>query len=129
AFQEHTVEKNIAEYIKKEFDAKYGHSWHCIVGRNFGTRIDLVFPSSTFCHTYFMFCFMGFFTISELPCVTYVSFYKCNPLENGSWTMPFQVVWFFKCTFGCAGSYVTHEAKHFIYFYMDSKAVLLFKSG
>ncbi|URE02948.1 60S ribosomal protein L18 [Musa troglodytarum] len=30
AFQEHTVEKNIAEYIKKEFDAKYGHSWHCI---------------------------------------------------------------------------------------------------
>ncbi|URE02949.1 60S ribosomal protein L18 [Musa troglodytarum] len=35
AFQEHTVEKNIAEYIKKEFDAKYGHSWHCIVGRNF----------------------------------------------------------------------------------------------
>ncbi|CAL9103061.1 uncharacterized protein LOC135674383 [Musa acuminata AAA Group] len=62
AFQEHTVEKNIAEYIKKEFDAKYGQSWHCIVGRNFG-------------------------------------------------------------------SYVTHEAKHFIYFYMDSKAVLLFKSG
>lgn len=33
------------------------------------------------------------------------------------------------CTSGCAGSYVTHEAKHFIYFYMDSKAVLLFKSG
>ncbi|XP_042416071.1 dynein light chain 1, cytoplasmic-like [Zingiber officinale] len=62
AFQEHAVEKNIAEHIKKEFDARYGQSWHCIVGRNFG-------------------------------------------------------------------SFVTHESKHFIYLYVDSKAVLLFKSG
>lgn len=27
------------------------------------------------------------------------------------------------------GSYVTHETNHFIYFYLDQKAVLLFKSG
>ncbi|XP_073283644.1 uncharacterized protein [Primulina huaijiensis] len=27
------------------------------------------------------------------------------------------------------GSYVTHETNHFVYFYLDSKAVLLFKSG
>jgi len=27
------------------------------------------------------------------------------------------------------GSYVTHEAKHFIYFYVGHFAVLLFKSG
>jgi dynein light chain LC8-type len=27
------------------------------------------------------------------------------------------------------GSYVTHETKHFIYFYMGPMAVLLFKSG
>ncbi len=26
-------------------------------------------------------------------------------------------------------SYVTHESKHFIYFYMGQVAVLLFKSG
>ena len=28
-----------------------------------------------------------------------------------------------------AGSYVTHETKHFIYFYLGPVAVLLFKSG
>lgn len=30
---------------------------------------------------------------------------------------------------GDAGSYVTHETKHFIYFYLGQVAVLLFKSG
>ncbi|RZC94074.1 hypothetical protein C5167_016772 [Papaver somniferum] len=62
AFQKHNVEKDIAEYIKKEFDKKHGPTWHCIVGRNFG-------------------------------------------------------------------SYVTHETNHFVYFYLDQKAILLFKSG
>lgn len=28
-----------------------------------------------------------------------------------------------------AGSYVTHETKHFIYFYLGPVAILLFKSG
>ncbi|EHA8589084.1 putative dynein light chain 1, cytoplasmic-like [Cocos nucifera] len=35
AFDKDTVEKGIAEYIKKEFDKKHGPTWHCIVGRNF----------------------------------------------------------------------------------------------
>ena len=52
----------LAAYIKKEFDKKYNPTWHCIVGRNFG-------------------------------------------------------------------SYVTHETKHFIYFYLGQVAILLFKSG
>ncbi|PSR92574.1 Dynein light chain like [Actinidia chinensis var. chinensis] len=62
AFEKHNVEKDVAEYMKKEFDKKHGPTWHCIVGKNFG-------------------------------------------------------------------SYVTHETNHFVYFYLDSKAVLLFKSG
>ncbi|MQM01564.1 hypothetical protein Taro_034314 [Colocasia esculenta] len=62
AFEKYGVEKDIAEQIKKEFDKNYGPTWHCIVGRNFG-------------------------------------------------------------------SYVTHETNHFIYFYLDQKAILLFKSG
>ncbi|XP_043711712.1 dynein light chain 2, cytoplasmic [Telopea speciosissima] len=62
AFEKNTVEKDIAEHIKKEFDKKHGPTWHCIVGRNFG-------------------------------------------------------------------SYVTHETNHFVYFYLDQKAILLFKSG
>ena len=60
--EKYNIEKDIAAYIKKEFDKKYYPTWHCIVGRNFG-------------------------------------------------------------------SYVTHETKHFIYFYLGQVAVLLFKSG
>ncbi|VEL31250.1 unnamed protein product [Protopolystoma xenopodis] len=30
------IEKDIAAYLKKEFDKKYGPTWHCVVGRNFG---------------------------------------------------------------------------------------------
>ncbi|XP_041475799.1 dynein light chain 1, cytoplasmic-like [Lytechinus variegatus] len=56
------VEKDIAAHIKKEFDKTHEPTWHCIVGRNFG-------------------------------------------------------------------SYVTHETKCFIYFYIGQKAFLLFKSG
>jgi dynein light chain LC8-type len=62
ALEKYNIEKDIAAYIKKEFDKKYSPTWHCIVGRNFG-------------------------------------------------------------------SYVTHETKHFIYFYLGQVAVLLFKSG
>ncbi|KAM7488143.1 hypothetical protein LguiB_025627 [Lonicera macranthoides] len=62
AFEKNGVEKDVAEHIKKEFDKKHGPTWHCIVGKNFG-------------------------------------------------------------------SYVTHETNHFVYFYLDTKAVLLFKSG
>ncbi|KAK4744548.1 hypothetical protein SAY87_010860 [Trapa incisa] len=35
AFEKHSVEKDVAEYIKKEFDKKHGPTWHCIVGKNF----------------------------------------------------------------------------------------------
>lgn len=62
AMEKFNIEKDIAAYIKKEFDKKYNPTWHCIVGRNFG-------------------------------------------------------------------SYVTHETKNFIYFYLGQVAILLFKSG
>ena len=62
ALEKYNIEKDIAAYIKKEFDKKHNPTWHCIVGRNFG-------------------------------------------------------------------SYVTHETKHFIYFYLGQVAILLFKSG
>ncbi|RRT56930.1 hypothetical protein B296_00035180 [Ensete ventricosum] len=69
SFEKHRLEKDIAEYIKKEFDKKYGATWHCIVAI------------------------------------------------------------LFNLASGRAGSYVTHETNHFLYFYVDLKAVLLFKSG
>ncbi|KAL4281616.1 hypothetical protein GQ457_03G014100 [Hibiscus cannabinus] len=35
AFENNSVEKDVAEHIKKEFDKRHGPTWHCIVGRNF----------------------------------------------------------------------------------------------
>jgi len=62
AMKANNVEKDIAQNIKKTFDQRYGNTWHCIVGRNFG-------------------------------------------------------------------SFVTHETKHFIYFYVGNLAVLLYKTA
>ncbi|TYG89479.1 hypothetical protein E1A91_A12G096700v1 [Gossypium mustelinum] len=39
AFEKNNVEKDVAEYSKKEFDKKHGPTWHCIVGRNFGYHV------------------------------------------------------------------------------------------
>ena len=39
AMDKFNVEKDIAAYVKKEFDKKYNTTWHCIVGRNFGSYI------------------------------------------------------------------------------------------
>jgi len=61
ALEKFNMEKDIAAYIKKEFDRLYGVTWHVVVGKNFG-------------------------------------------------------------------SFVTHETKHFIYFYVGPLAVLLWKS-
>nr|XP_054764361.1 dynein light chain 1, cytoplasmic-like [Lytechinus pictus] len=37
--QNKPVEKDVAAYIKKEFDNKYDSTWHCVVGRNFGSFV------------------------------------------------------------------------------------------
>ncbi len=36
AMSSQSVEKDIAASVKKQMDSKYGPTWHCIVGRNFG---------------------------------------------------------------------------------------------
>lgn len=38
ALEKYNIEKDIAAFVKKEFDKKYNPTWHCIVGRNFGER-------------------------------------------------------------------------------------------
>ena len=60
AISQCVVEKDIARLIKIDADNKFGQTWHCIVGRNFG-------------------------------------------------------------------SFVTHEANYFIFFYIDKLAILLFR--
>ncbi|KAJ9181894.1 hypothetical protein P3X46_005940 [Hevea brasiliensis] len=39
AFKKLNVQKDVAEHIKKEFDSRHGPTWHCIVGRNFGSSV------------------------------------------------------------------------------------------
>ncbi|RTG90834.1 dynein light chain LC8-type [Schistosoma bovis] len=39
ALEKYNIEKDIAAFIKKEFDRKYNPTWHCIVGRNFGSYV------------------------------------------------------------------------------------------
>jgi dynein light chain LC8-type len=36
------IEKDIAAFIKKEFDKKYNPTWHCIVGKNFITSTQTI---------------------------------------------------------------------------------------
>ncbi|RUS30700.1 dynein light chain type 1-domain-containing protein [Jimgerdemannia flammicorona] len=76
ALEKYNIEKDIAAYIKREFDKKYGPTWHCVVGRNFGSYVT-----------------------HEL------------------WTAVIVIL---------RGNVKT---KHFIYFYHDKIAILLFKSG
>lgn len=40
ALQKHTIERDVAAHIKKEFDRRHQPTWHCIVGRNFGTYVS-----------------------------------------------------------------------------------------
>ena len=39
ALDKYNIEKDIAAFIKKEFDKKYNPTWHCIVGRNWGSCV------------------------------------------------------------------------------------------
>jgi dynein light chain LC8-type len=39
AMEKCNIEKDIAAYIKKEFDKKHNPTWHCVVGRNFGSYV------------------------------------------------------------------------------------------
>ncbi|ONH69833.1 Dynein light chain 1, cytoplasmic [Cyberlindnera fabianii] len=39
ALADHKIEKDIAAQIKKEMDSTYGHTWHVIVGKNFGSYV------------------------------------------------------------------------------------------
>ncbi|GAA5952062.1 hypothetical protein JCM21900_006240 [Sporobolomyces salmonicolor] len=37
AMTAHDIEKDIAAYIKRDFDKRFGPTWHVVVGKNFGS--------------------------------------------------------------------------------------------
>ncbi|VDO64450.1 unnamed protein product [Schistosoma curassoni] len=41
ACERFTDDRDIAKYIKQEFDKRYGGTWQCVVGKRFGWDSDL----------------------------------------------------------------------------------------
>lgn len=39
ALEKFSVEKDMAAHIKKECDRRFGHTWHVVVGKNFGSYV------------------------------------------------------------------------------------------
>jgi dynein light chain LC8-type len=39
ALEKYNIEKDIAAHIKKDFDKRYGATWHVVVGKNFGSYV------------------------------------------------------------------------------------------
>lgn len=37
AMEKFNMEKDMAAFLKKEFDKKYSPTWNCIVGKSYGT--------------------------------------------------------------------------------------------
>lgn len=44
ALEKFNIEKDIAAFIKKEFDKKYNPTWHCIVGKHLAPLQPLTAP-------------------------------------------------------------------------------------
>lgn len=39
ALSRHSVLREIAGSVKKEFDKEFGSTWHCVVGKSFGSYV------------------------------------------------------------------------------------------
>ncbi|TIA83271.1 hypothetical protein E3P98_00883 [Wallemia ichthyophaga] len=39
ALEKYNIEKDIASFIKKEFDRVHGATWHVVVGKSFGSFV------------------------------------------------------------------------------------------
>ena len=39
ALEKFSIEKDVAAHIKRAFDVKFHPTWHCVVGRNFGSYV------------------------------------------------------------------------------------------
>ncbi|KAH9282384.1 Dynein light chain 1, cytoplasmic [Echinococcus granulosus] len=74
ALEKYTIEKDIASHIKKEFDRRYGPTWHCVVGRNFGSYV-----------THEIRNFLYFYRLNSIHEGT---FFPSAPLWNNSYRLP-----------------------------------------
>ena len=90
---------DIAAYIKKEFDKKYNPTWHCIVGRNFGSYV-------THETRHFIYFYLG-----QVPIFFVISTVCLLLLRNQFYV------------------YIFHEITIYFFLFIFQVAILLFKSG
>ncbi|KAA0193980.1 Cytoplasmic dynein light chain 2 [Fasciolopsis buskii] len=50
ALEKYQVEKDIASFIKREFDRKHEPCWHCVVGKAFGSCV--MYENQSFIYFY-----------------------------------------------------------------------------
>ena len=109
AIDKYTIEKDIATFVKKEFDKKHTPTWHCVVGRNFGERGEKERRGRGREGR------EGEARSGERGetngCAAARAPGGPNPHLTGASLSYF---------FSRPGSYVTHETKHFIYFYIGA---------
>lgn len=49
AMEKFHMEKDMAAFLKKEFDKKYSPTWNCIVGKSYGKMLVLYQRKGTCC--------------------------------------------------------------------------------
>ncbi|KAH8876267.1 putative dynein light chain [Schistosoma japonicum] len=121
------VDKDIATYIKQHFDRSYGRTWHCIVGKQYGRKMQFskVIVKNTDMNDEMMelavrvtACAMDRFQV-DMEVANFIKT-KFSKKYGGSWN----------CVVGRRfGSDISHEERSFIYFFLGDRAILLFKSG
>lgn len=99
ALEKYNIEKDIAAQIKKEFDKRHGPTWHVVVGKNFGSYVT---------HGE---CLLHFVVFPS-------SFHALRRVFR----------WYISLNCSYTHEYYRPETKHFIYFYVGSLAILIWKS-
>ncbi|ORX50154.1 dynein light chain 1, cytoplasmic [Hesseltinella vesiculosa] len=92
ALEKYEIEKDIAAHIKREFDKKYGPTWHCVVGRHFGSfvthaAIQAILQVITIVGLGFIYAKLGYFSMEKqkwLAKLNLVFFTPCLLFSNVS---------------------------------------------
>ncbi|GAA55582.1 probable dynein light chain [Clonorchis sinensis] len=151
ALDKFPLEKDVAAHLKKEFDRKYSPTWHCVVGKHFGSYRKLPNRPSPQSHSSRFTLALEKTRMGERKAViknadmpndmqdeaVQVAAYAVDHFDmekdiaahlKKEFDRKYSPTW--HCIVGKNfGSYVTHETQNFIYFYFQDRAFLLFKSG
>ncbi|KER32485.1 hypothetical protein T265_12813, partial [Opisthorchis viverrini] len=119
AMKRFDLEKDIASHIKKDFERKYGPTWHCIVGRSYGRWVRNSSNKSRKKNRSVVAPFRCLPVMPPEGCTRAGILSGC-PRGSREVEVGFEPETF---------RFVTHEPGSFIYFFLDKFAVLLFKSG